>query len=63
MKFDIWRKQKVNDTFYFQPYGNDQQLPCLEQLFFNENGDKISDVSFRKSNILTEINTELNRNL
>ena len=28
MKVDIWRKEKVNDTFYFQPYGNDQQLPC-----------------------------------
>ena len=47
MKVDIWRKEKVKDTFYFRPYGNDQHLPCPEQLFFNENGYKISDVSFR----------------
>ena len=47
MKVDIWRKEKVKDTFYFRPYGNDQHLPCPEQLFFHENGYKISDVSFR----------------
>ena len=47
MKVDTWRKKKVKDTFYFRPYGNDQDLPCPEQLFFNENGDKIRDVSFR----------------
>ena len=47
MKVDIWRKEKVKDTFYFRHYGNDQHLPCPEQLFFNENGDKISDVSSR----------------
>ena len=47
MKVDIWRKEKVKDTFYFQPYGNDEHLPCPEQLFFNENGYKISDVSFK----------------
>ena len=69
MKVDIWRKEKAKDTFFFGPYGNDQHLPCPEQLFFNENGNKISDVSFRYSNlgvsyrILTEINTELNQNL
>ena len=47
MKVGIWRKEKAKDTFYFRPYGNDQHLPCPEQLFFNKNGDKISDVSFR----------------
>ena len=40
-------EKKVKDTFYFRPYGNDQDLPCPEQLLFNENGDKISYVSFR----------------
>ena len=47
MKVDIWRKEKVKDTFYFRPYCNGQYLPCPEQLFFGENGDKISDASFR----------------
>ena len=47
MKVDIWKKEKAKDTFYFRPYGNDQHLPCPEQLFFSENGGKISDVSFR----------------
>ena len=40
-------KEKDKDTFYIRPYGNDQHLPCPEQLFFNENGDKIYDASFR----------------
>ena len=47
MKVDIWRKEKVKDAFYFRPYCNDQHLPCPEQLLFSENGDKVSDLSFR----------------
>ena len=47
MKVDIWTKKEVKDTSYLRPYGNDRHLPCPEQLFFNENGDKISNVSFR----------------
>ena len=51
MKVDLWRRKKVKDTFYFRLYGNDQHLPCPEQLFFNEDGDKISDISFRQSHL------------
>ena len=47
MKVDIWRKEKVKDAFYFRPNCNDQHLPCPEQLLFSENGDKVSDLSFR----------------
>ena len=44
-KVSEWKKEHPEDNFYFRPYGNDESKyeDKPEQLFFNENGIRISN--------------------